>query len=100
LSASDRVAAIEQEYLALAQALPSIAPTHTTSATPADPLDANVAREHLDALLARNDIEAIEYFRMHAAVITAKLGVAGGELGLLIEGFEFEAARHVLRAMS
>jgi HPt (histidine-containing phosphotransfer) domain-containing protein len=97
---ANSAAAIAAEYRELAAVLPSIAPAGPAGppAVGHAPLDA--VRERLDALLASNDIDAIAYFRDHAAQFEAGPGGRGEALGMLIEGFEFDAARRALKAPS
>ena len=55
--------------------------------------------DELDALLNKNDTEAIDVFARNAPTLHAALGPATAELGRLIQQFAFESAHMKLREL-
>jgi len=93
------IAAIEAQLARIGDALP-----HGTEAlpTPADLPDLATLRallDELDALLNKNDTEAIDVFARNAPTLHAALGPATAELGRLIQQFAFESAHMKLREL-
>ena len=93
------IAAIEAQLARIGDALP-----HGTEAlpTPADLPDLATLRallDELDALLNKNDTEAIDIFARNAPTLHAALGPATAELGRLIQQFAFESAHMKLREL-
>jgi two-component system, sensor histidine kinase and response regulator len=75
--------------------------TTAAAGAPAARPDPSLVREkaaRLDALLATDDLEAVEAFREAEPVFIAGFGLAASELGRLVEDFSFEKARSALRA--
>ncbi|MBK5964771.1 histidine kinase [Thiocystis minor] len=58
------------------------------------------ALAHLDALLAEDNTLANGVFRESAALLNTALGEPAREIGRMIEAFDYDAARHWLRAVS
>ena len=91
--------AIEKAFKQLAEHLPpepenALAPV----ALPA-PEALNAILDELDALLNKNDTDAIAAFARHAPILTAALGPSAAQLGRLIEQFAFETAHMKLREL-
>ena len=83
----------------IAETLP---PPVETTPSPVDLPEAETLRailDELDALLNRNDTEAIETFSHNAALLQAALGPSAADLGRLIQQFAFELAHMKLREL-
>jgi len=91
--------AIDRELGRIAEALPPPAETTPSVVDLPDPETLRAILDELDALLNRNDTEAIEVFSRNTAVLHAALGPAATELGRLIQQFAFESAHMKLREL-
>ena len=91
--------AIERELCRIAEALPPPVETTPPAANLPEPETLRAILDELDALLNRNDTEAIEVFSRNTAVLHAALGPAATELGRLIQQFAFESAHMKLREL-
>jgi len=91
--------AINLELMTLAAALPLTQPA--LAAAGATTLDKQALRallDQLDAMLGQSDTAATALFEEHTAALCVALGAQGEQLGREIGRFDFEAARHTLRA--
>ena len=93
------IAAIEAQLVRIGDALP-----HRTEALPrpTDQPDSTTLRallDELDALLNKNDTEAIDVFARNAPMLHSALGPATAELGRLIQQYAFETAHMKLREL-
>jgi len=91
--------AIERELGRIAETLPPPVETPPSAVALPEPETLRALLDELDALLNRNDTEAIEIFSHNAAVLHAALGPSAAELGRLIQQFAFESAHMKLREL-
>ena len=90
------IAAVGDELVALAAALPRRPAVSTASSTANDGALPALLDE-LDDNLTHHDASAIELFTQHAAALRSMLGARGDHFARQIEQFEFENARITLR---
>ena len=64
-----------------------------------EPATLRALLDELDALLNKNDTDAIDVFARNARTLHAALGPATAELGRLIQQFAFESAHMKLREL-
>ncbi|MFT3848812.1 MAG: PAS domain S-box protein [Propionivibrio sp.] len=93
------MAVITAQLDRIAGTLPLHARTFPAAAELPDPATLRALLDDLDALLNRNDTDAIELFSRHAPTFKAALGPATAELGRMIQQFAFESAHMKLREL-
>ncbi|AFL74507.1 PAS domain S-box protein [Thiocystis violascens] len=97
-----RAQALDTELRALVIGLATVLPTSAADA-PNIAVDWPRVREtlaHLDTLLTEDNTLANGVFRESAALLIAALGEPAREIGRMIEAFDYDSARHWLRAVS
>jgi CheY-like chemotaxis protein/HPt (histidine-containing phosphotransfer) domain-containing protein len=91
--------AIDAGLMALAAALPPpVAPPAQAQASIPDPAVLGRLVAELDALLCRDDFDAIKLFERNADLLRAAFGVPCDELARVIRRYDFEAACSLLRS--
>jgi HPt (histidine-containing phosphotransfer) domain-containing protein len=93
------MAAVSQEMLTLAAALPSPPDTPEADAEPLDPETLSQVLDELDSLLTQSDAAAIELFRKHAASLRASLGAPFDAFARQLGNYDFELALQTLQAL-
>jgi two-component system, sensor histidine kinase and response regulator len=84
---------------ALLRALPPEAPATTIPAS-VDPEVLAAAVAHLDQLLSREAVEAIDAFEAARPIFASAFGERAGQIGKLVRGYRFEDALVVLRDLA
>ncbi len=93
------IAAIEAQLVRIGDALPPAVEVLPATAELPEPATLRALLDELDALLNKNDTDAIDVFARNARTLHAALGPATAELGRLIQQFAFESAHMKLREL-
>ena len=93
------MAAVNQEFLTLAAALPSPTVAPVADAAPLDPQTLRQVLDELDRLLSQNDAAAAELFHKHAAALRASLGAPLDVFVRQLSNYDFELALQTLHAL-
>ena len=93
------ISAIDAQLARIGEVLPRRAEALPTPADLPDLATLRALLDELDALLNKNDTEAIDIFARNAPTLHAALGPATAELDRLIQQFAFESAHMKLREL-
>ncbi|MHB1359058.1 MAG: PAS domain S-box protein [Rhodocyclaceae bacterium] len=93
------MAAVNQEFLTLAAALPSPTVAPVADAAPLDPETLRQVLDELDSLLSQSDAAAAELFHKHAAALRASLGAPLDVFVRQLSNYDFELALQTLHAL-
>ena len=93
------MATIEAQFARIGEALPPALEAFPTTAELPEPATLRALLDELDALLNKNDTDAIDAFSRNAPTLYAAFGPATADLGRLIRQFAFESAHMKLREL-